>query len=202
MIFIIRTLAFLLLITSCTFNDLENYNIAKTFIFGGEKFQVTKNLYDQQQFSFAKASIGRGQEVILSLKSINNEVFEWISEDGILIYTYHGVIIRTEGLESNINHRDFSMFNSLRSFSTFVDFFQPDLFEIETDYIFINKDFIFYEYLGSLNQFESYMFIKKIDLLDWETQLNVVKDAKGRIIYSRQEIHPHLRAFKMEFYYK
>ena len=82
----------ILFTSSCTINDVENYRVLQRLIFGGSEIEINQEFYDEIKYAFAKASLGRGDEVILILKSINGEIYEWVSEDGVLLYTKKGLI--------------------------------------------------------------------------------------------------------------
>jgi len=202
MISIIRLILICLYLSSCSFSDPENYRIAKNIILGGERFTVSRDIFEQQQFSFAKVSIGRGNDVIMSLKSINNDVYEWISADGVLIYTNKGIIIYTKGLEHDIYSRQFQNISLFNSFSLKQDFLNPELFQFQVDFTLQDKALINYSYIETDIQVVQLKYLKQAGILGWDSDLELVIDDFGRPVMSEQKIHPYIDNIRMDFYYK
>ena len=202
MIFITRFVFILMIISSCSFSDPENYRAARTLILGGERFSVTNSIYDAQQFSFAKVSIGRGNEVLMALKSINSDVFEWISEDGILIYTYQGIIVKTKGLDHDISFANYNSIDLSNSFFSIVNFLDPVLYEIPETFTLVSSGTKNINYLESDEEFNYVHFKRKIEILRLETHLEILFNDRGVPIMSEQKIHPNIGRIRMYFYYK
>jgi len=96
----------LLYIHSCTglppvaYIDITSTLYRQTF--GYQSTDITKEFFDEFEYSFLRAQIGNSQDVIMVLAYINDNVFEWVSSDKISIFTKDGRIIKTKGLPHDI----------------------------------------------------------------------------------------------------
>ena len=203
MISITRLFILSIMLFSCAFNDIENYQIAKTIIFGGIKVDVDKNFFESQRFSFAVASIGRNSEAVLSLKAIDKDnIYEWISEDGAMIYTKDGFIVKTFGLRNDFVLYNPNIVNKNSSFESYFSFYKPDLANAIISYSLVGIKPSSFESLGALNSSFTHNFEKKVEILDWNSKVTIIYNTKGMPVYASQKINPFLGEIYLRFYYK
>lgn len=203
MISIIRLFILSNLLFSCALNEPENYQIAKTIIFGGKKIDVNQNFFDSQRFSFAVASIGRNSEAVLSLKSIDKDnIYEWISADGSMIYTKDGFIVKTFGLRNDFILHNPNIVNKDSSFKSYFSFYKPDLDSAFISYSLVSINPTSFESLGVIKSTLTYKFEKKVEILDWISEATITYDTNGMPVYASQKINPFLGVIYLRFYYK
>lgn len=105
-----------------------------------------------------------GMSARLILLNAKSDIYEWISEDGVRIYTFNGKVIKTQGLENDIEISGFDSNLASNSSNFYISFFNPDLpflqarytleRESDTEKIFnlqVNKIF--------LNEHDTYKFL-------------------------------------------
>ena len=93
------------LISSCNSFVLTDPAIyINDYFFGFESDNVSAQAYSDSEYSFANIKIGRGPAANVVLAYVNDGIYEWRSNDGITIYTNNGIIVKTLGLEKDINY--------------------------------------------------------------------------------------------------
>tara|TARA_Y100001935_G_C17296358_1_gene506316 strand:- start:35 stop:655 length:621 start_codon:yes stop_codon:yes gene_type:complete len=199
-----RYLTILLFITSCSTLKIEDYRaIIAEFASPSEDIKVDKDLYDSKQFSFAKFRIGNDAPVILSLANITDGFYTWVSRDLVKIITKDGKIIRTFGLEYDvevIDYSDWSLNDGNKSIN---------LLEVQ------NPHAIFSQHSRIQLQKQNTIFLNKLykvlyfderittDAYRWsETNHYAVDNEVGLVIWSHQHIHPYLESIEISYYYK
>lgn len=89
---------------SCSNIPISNLApLFKTVVVGNKSIEVNEDVIASRSFSFIKVDIGRNSSAILSLLKIKDGILIWSSGDGIRLFTLNGKIIRTEGLDYNID---------------------------------------------------------------------------------------------------
>ena len=101
-----KNLILALCLSSCAgLPSLDYISAAKNslaYISGKNNYPITRELYEQQEYSFIKVRIGRFEPLIMVLAYADNGVYEWVGADNSKIYTYKGKIIELNGFENDI----------------------------------------------------------------------------------------------------
>ncbi|MDB4042741.1 YjbF family lipoprotein [Gammaproteobacteria bacterium] len=182
-------------ISSCTNMPYEAVVPAiRSAVIGAEKLVISEDFYNAQKYSFASVRIGRNISAILVLESINDDVYVWTSVGGNKIHTHNGKIIKTLGLERNIELYNHSLF----------DFNKEESFNFQYDVMLSNPP-AFIEVNSELTFDDSKnLYIEKISskVLAWKKENTYKTNKDGQVIYSKQVFHPFEPSVEMEFYYK
>ena len=193
----------LLFISSCanlnsSFTYSEFLPLIKDLTIGGEEIELSDEYISKQPYSFLRADLGNGANIIMVLQKIENGLYTWISQHQEKLVTYNGKIIKTEGLKHNIeifNHFQFKYFSNsnnykgeyntlLKNPKAFVEQkFSISLIEESDVLLFEEKIFI-----EPLNKKYSNFY-----WLDRKT---------GQPIRSKQNIHPSLPNIRLDYIYK
>jgi hypothetical protein len=184
-----------LLLNSCS---LISYNQAipliKNAVIGVKDIEITDEFYNNINYSFAKLKIGRSAIAILSLVSIENEVYEWVSETGEKVYTYKGKIFKTEGITYNleiINFRDFVLTEGSFYISEII-LDNPLAYTDQNTTITISKRSdltVIYENINTAS-------------FRWNFDNKYWLNNDSKVIRSVQTIHPKLPKIEIDYYYK
>ena len=153
------------------------------------------------QYSFIHIKKGRNQAVFV-LENTDEGINKWIGPNMEEIQTYKGFIIRTKGLERDINFPSSEYQNIMKShlvfsFSTFVNLSNPTLiysplnFEIKK-----RKD------LNSVSCRNEVKYVRKLKNLRKKTLDRYCVDASGIISESLQSINPLDEPLQIKFYFK
>ena len=196
-----KTLILLLILQSCATAYDEIFVLIKNQSLGYPNQLITLASFEAAEYSFATFKVGRNPKVKLVLSSIKNNVYQWVSSDMHMVYTYNGLIIKTSGLPHNIYLREFREFNPLQSnnLKPILEFDKPALvgmpIAVEFDSIKEVSDTNIY------SNIVSYTYFREASLIGWKA---VDEDwfSDGMAIYSKQKIHPDLPKVEMEFFYK
>tara|TARA_B100000989_G_scaffold292091_1_gene267460 strand:- start:297 stop:908 length:612 start_codon:yes stop_codon:yes gene_type:complete len=202
MTLIIRLVFLLLFTTSCSFMDKENLLIVKNSITGYPQNIITEQMFLSQKFSFAEVSLGRGPSAILSLRSIENNIFEWQSADGIIIYTYNGFVVKTFGLDNDIE----TNFKSLEFETPLiqnVSFLRPPLYGIDFELSVLERSQKLIK-KGWVNlDTQQILISKSVPFLRWKSIEKFWINKETNLVEKTiQHIHPQLPPIKITFYYK
>ena len=201
MIYMINTskkclvLSLTLFLNSCSF---ISYNQAipliKNAIIGVKDIEITEEYYKNINYSFAKMKIGRSAIAILALISVENGVYEWISDSGERVYTYKGKIFKTEGIIHNfeiINFRDFSLDDD-NAYKIDIILDNPLAYSSQ------NINVITYQEDNNLIVEESI----RTASFRWSYENKYWLDDKSKVYKSVQRIHPRLPKIEIDYYYK
>lgn len=182
--------------------DKQNLLVIKNSITGYSQNIVTEERFLKQKFSFAEASFGRGPAAILSLRSIENDVYEWRSADGVIIYTYKGFILKTSGLEHNIE-TNFRSLKFSEPLTQNVNFLKPPLYGIDLKLsIMKNSQQLIKKGWSNIDTTEV-LILKEIPFLRWQTVDKFWINIDSELVEkTTQNIHPHLPPITLTFYYK
>ena len=195
----IRLLA-LLFLTGCSsfaYNDSANYIYGYIF---GFKSNVTKEFFNEFDYSFATVKFGRGPESVIVLSEIiDDEILKFVSSDNIKIYVSNGFVFNTEGFENDIRYKEFKNYVDYESITTFDN---PSLYKAKT----LNK---FYD-LGNDNikRFDKNVSVNKvkhtleIPIIGWKTDIFYYIGESGKVIRTEQVFHPQIPKAVINFYYK
>ena len=183
----------LILLSSCSvlqdnsgyseiFGTLKNYAL-------GSNINITEQFIEDFPYSFAIVQIGRSPEIRMVLLSAENNIYEWVSSDKIRIFTKRGKIIKTIGLDHDIEFQDIQSTNEILFSQIFkVNFFYPELYDIT-----LKSDFE--KIQNRILETSSYAQI------GWKINNTYVLN-NGRVSQSIQRIHPHFPEISMRFFIK
>jgi len=89
--------------TSCSNIPVKQmFPMIKASLFGIPQIEISENFIDSQPYSFIKVRIGKSSQAILVLSTIKDDIYVWVSSTGEKIYTFNGKIIKTHGLNYNL----------------------------------------------------------------------------------------------------
>ena len=200
-------IVFIFLSSCAAVYNNSSFNLMEGYIFGF-KDEVTKNFFEESQYSFARLRFGRGPASILILSSVDQSNFEWISSDGIKIYTNNGLIYKTIGLPSDVIYQKIITDNSKSVTSeilseSYTSFIEADL------HMAVTKKKIYID----TNQCDYKRFHLKVkckiifhDILIPEINFKALNryymNDEWNVMASYQKIHPHIPEIYIEYFYK
>lgn len=172
----------------------ENFSYIKDTIIGFEPEEVDIDYYNSYKSSFATFKFGKGPESILILRSFSDEsVAKWVSADGINIYTKYGKIIKTEGLEYDVQY--IQKMNIAQFFNPkFIGKFKRNkLNSTPLEYIHIRNT----QPIQGVKE----TYILEVPDLKFSAKNFFIKNEKGITINAIQSIHPFYPEIHMRFFY-
>jgi len=203
----IRFIFIIIFITSCgnlPIAYIQNFSSVNNVIFGYKDFKITNDIFDSYEYSFIKVRFGRGAHSILILAYVNNDIYEWVGEDDVRIFTKNGRVIKTLGLNQNLeikNSRNILLPESLNSYES-VNLYSPDVYSVTMSSKFFSED-------AQLEKLESKIEVNRIEehfeisSIGWkETNYYFVNSSTNMVEETFQHIHPRLPLMKVEYYYK
>ena len=100
--------------------------------FFDRKQEVSYEFIESFPYSFAIVTTGRSPEYRLVLVDIEDNTYEWISADYVRIFTKNGRIVKTFGLQHDIEYRSFADISTkpVTNQSMIVDYFEPLLYNV------------------------------------------------------------------------
>lgn len=166
----------------------------KSSIYGAEDIVIDDSILSKKKYSFIKVRLGKDFIAVLSLVSIHNNVYEWISTTGEKIFTYKGKVIRTIGLIHNTNIYSFEGFSCMVSNSTHMNY---DVMLEDP------KAFITQSALTNINFENDHCYEDVITKeFKWSFQNQYIYNQSGLPMTTFQSIHPMLPVAEIHFYYK
>ena len=202
----IRIAFVVLFLSSCgnlPITYIQNFSSVNSVVFGFPDYEVTEEIFNDYENSFIKVRFGRGPHAILILAYAKDNVYEWIGADNVKIYTLNGRIVKTVGLNSNIEilRPSDNIFLVSDLYET-VNLFNPDLIS-STIHRSMNSRKATIKKLGRTIQVNRIEESFDLDLIGWSgVNLYYQNPTTGRIESSEQRIHPRLSIVKIEYYFK
>ena len=202
----IRIAFVVLFLSSCgnlPITYIQNFSSVNSVVFGFPDYEVTEEIFNDYENSFIKVRFGRGPHAILILAYAKDNVYEWIGADNVKIYTLNGRIVKTVGLNSNIEilRPSDNIFLASDVYET-VNLFNPDLIS-STIHRSMNSRKATIKKLGRTIQVNRIEESFDLDLIGWSgVNLYYQNPTTGRIESSEQRIHPRLPIVKIEYYFK
>ena len=181
----------------------EEFFASTKSIFVSSNLDSSKVFYDNSKYSYATISIGSSPQSVIVLSSVDDDIYEWVSEDGVLIYTHQGKIIRTIGLLY-----DSTFFGSTPIWTDgFVNNIQLDLYNPDALSL-MGRQYITYsgteltDYLGKPSVTEKYIETTVIDAIKWKAVNEYSLSKNGLVIRTSQKIHPYLPKIELQYFLK
>ena len=202
----IRVVFIVLFLSSCgnlPITYIQNFSSVNSVVFGFPDYEVTEEIFNDYENSFIKVRFGRGPHAILILAYAEDNVYEWIGADSVKIYTLNGRIVKTVGLNSNIEilRPSDNIFLASDVYET-VNLFNPDLIS-STIHRSMNSRKATIKKLGRSIQVNRIEESFDLDLIGWSgVNLYYQNTTTGQIESSEQRIHPRLPTIKIEYYFK
>ena len=202
----IRVLFVVLFLSSCgnlPITYIQNFSSVNSVVFGFPDYEVTEEIFNDYENSFIKVRFGRGPHAILILAYEKDNVYEWIGADSVKIYTLNGRIVKTVGLNSNIEilRPSDNIFVTSDVYET-INLFNPDLIS-STIHRSMNSRKAAIKKLGRSIQVNRIEESFDLDLIGWSgVNLYYQNTTTGQIESSEQRIHPRLPIAKIEYYFK
>ena len=141
----LQTLALLTALSSCSSFPLYDYgfNTIKESYLSLDNQLIDEAYMKSTKYAFIRVRFGSSRSSLLTLVKEDQNTLEWISADGIKIFTRYGKIIKTSGLPNDIeilSYQDFTSFNGPNFDSSYVtNFYEPILLEQLTSAAFSKK---------------------------------------------------------------
>lgn len=205
----------------------QNFSDVNNVIFGFADYEITEEIYDEYEFSFAKVQFDRGPHSILILAYIDGEIYEWVGADNVKLFTKNGRVIKTSGLRNDFEIKSpydplsleivkskftdsylsrltsiFLSENDTRSYYEIIDLYNPDLFNatLSTAYVSSSDTIMRFGKKKDVSLIKQYA---EIDSIAWkEVNMFHVDPGSKKVIQSSQMLHPRLSRVNIEFYYK
>lgn len=163
----------------------------------------TKDFYENFKFSYASISIGNSGQSIVVLSSIDDGLYEWVSEDGVLIYTYGGKIIKTVGLQydSSFKAANPEWIDGYKS-NIQLDLYNPDALSLMGKQSISFKGSTFINHVEQTIEVSQFMERISIDSINWRAVNQYAINQEGQVIKSIQKIHPYLPKIEIQYFFK
>lgn len=203
----IRLLIILLFITSCgnlPIAYIQNFSSVNNVVFGYKEFEITNEIFESYEYSFIKVRFGRGPHSILILAYVNDDVFEWVGEDDVRIFTQNGRVIKTLGLDNNLEIKDSRVEilpTPLDSYES-INLYNPDAYSLTMKSLFQSKEV-------QIKKLESKIAVLRVEekftvsSIGWkDTNYYFINSSSDTVEKAFQHIHPRLPLMKIEYYYK
>lgn len=193
-------LSIILLNTSCSYISYSQaIPLIDKALFGVDDIELSKEFIDSKKYSFVKVKLGKSSVSILTLRSISEGVFEWISASGERIYTYNGKIVKTEGLPydaylHSFRDIDFLQISSDTSFNYDINLTNPNAFAGQVSSLSVIED--------TDHNFELKEKVETISFR-WKFTNFYSFDKRTQLATKTiQKVHPNLDTFELSFIYK
>jgi len=192
----------LIFLSSCnniSYSDI--IPIVKLATFGVEDIEIDDDYLSQQKFSFIKVNVGRTGVAILTLASIKDDVYTWVSASGEKLQTYNGKIIKSFNVVYDTHFITFSNFSLNESLKTKKHDYTIRIFNPNT--LITQEAILKTESLSRLDSegiyFEEFVSTKGFK---WNFVNKYWLNEDGNVIKSIQYLHPKLPKYEINFYYK
>lgn len=157
---------------------------------------ITKEFYEDFEYSFLQAQFRGSAPVILVLSKIEQDKYYWVSNDLSMIVTdIQGRIVKSEGLDRNFEYikvsdgvQKINLFNPDAFYQPFNSYFSEDKL-INIDYLNAEVEVVYRE-----EEFRS-------DIIGWNDK-NEYYYLNEKPIRTNQKIHPYLPRLEIIFFYK
>ena len=204
--FMIKKLLVVLLLSSCgnlPIAYIQNFSSVNNVVFGFPDLDITEETYNNYDYSFIKVRFARGPVSILILAFVEENTYQWVGADNVSIFTENGRVIKTIGLDHNldISSKSRVLNNEILIHET-INLTNPDLYSALLTSVRSSKldtFFRFGEKVDALRISED----AAIKLIGWKKSNYYFQNLEsGLVEKSKQHIHPRLPALNIEFYYK
>ena len=190
------------LLSSCASIDYSYFSDFKRLL-TRNAIEVSDSYISNAKYSFIKVSHSRNDAIFVLSEVSSSGIQSWIGSNYEVIKTKHGLIVETQGLESDIKLYS-SAFNDvmgLCNYSSFINLYNPDL--VYAKITFNAKDGCDdRDTLDGLGLDSGIITLERqAPRIGWSSKDTYVYE-DGVVIKSIQKINPLSEPFVIEFYYK
>jgi len=203
----IRIFLTLFLISSCgnlPITYIQNFSSVNSAIFGFPDMDITEEVYDDYEYSFIKVRFGRGPVSILILAYVEDNVYEWSGLDDVSIFTLNGRVIKTIGLQSNIEMISpiAKPPSAAMDYYESINFYNPDLFSATLNSSVTSNPDTFTKFGIKFNALRVREDVA-IELINWKRSNYYYYNLDSNLVErTKQYLHPRLPVIHIEFFYK
>jgi hypothetical protein len=213
-----KLLLIVLILSNCASRDYIDIPVSIFYNLKGVDIEINESFLASKEFSFIKVRLGRSLVSTMTLSKIDDDIYEWVgAEQKQRIYTKHGKIIKTLGLDYDvqiINHSDFSLKDGSNGMH-FINFIAPTgMFKqnYEIKALSAKKSAkLLNRFLGDSRKSYGSNEVLEVKILEenfktgmfwWNKKNLYLLNSSNRVTKSKQYIHPYLNPIELEFYYK
>ena len=188
--------------SSCAQLTIQDYqNVADLIFQENEQLRINSEYIENRNFSFAKINIGNKNSAILSLVTIENNIFTWISASGEKVITRNGRIIESYGLDYDFITLNSTEFQSEpRSYELIVQLENPRAIITQNNTIsFVGDESLYLD-----KQYQTELFIENFlaSPINWKgNNYFWIDKSTGLTLRTHQHVHPYEESIELEFYY-
>ena len=199
-----------ILLSSCASGDIysELFNTINTLISGPKDISADK--INSIPYASLQVRLGRGQNTIMVLEEVDQEILKWTSSNLIKIYTKNGFIKKFKGLDNELDYVELDRqhpievgnFEQLKeSYTSFYTFNNPKLFKlpVKTKISFLRQDKL--KVLDRFHDTKVYVEESTENLISWKFRNLYWVDLQGNIIKSKQSFTPKNPAITILYTY-
>lgn len=189
-------------LTSCNYVSYSQIvPMVRTAAFGVPDIVIDESYINKKEYSFAKVKLGRAGIAIMTLATIENGVYTWVSSSGEKLQTLNGKIIKISGSIFDFELFGYTNFALVPSKSEFIINGQIML---QSPRAFVDLTSKVTQ-LDSSDAFSSFYFEERFttEAFKWSFVNKYWVDIEsGRTIKSIQKVHPRQALIEISYYYK
>ena len=191
----------ILILQGCAYASKDIYIIVKNQISGFSTSSVDVEDINNSKYSFMLVKLGRGPEIKMILNSYKDGLYEWISAEGERIFTFNGLIVKTENLEHNIDIKEFNKFSFSKNKQSFkINFDNPELVNADISYHIKQADKSRDSNVYGL--LDGYVLTKQMSSIGWRFSDKYWVSSEGEVVESSQRFHPFYQTIHYRIFLK
>ena len=197
----------ILILSSCngfSINRDSVSSIMSIFSDPGKKYYVSKELFDQSQYSFARVSFGNNVAIIVLVEEDSFGRQHWISSDGMKFITFNGKLVNTIGLNPDLTIHRYNHFAAIQNSRLILPMSasKPDLYNAKLIYESSSSVQVSYNYLGTTLDAMMVNFQGEVPSIRMKFQDSYIL-YNDKVIQTRQVVNFITgKSIEIEFYYK
>lgn len=193
-----------LFLSSCQqINWIEASGIVDVVARGAPNIEVDQDFFNEKKFSFIKISSGRYLNFTASLLSIDDDIYEWVTNEGYKIYTKNGKIIKVSAQPENSFYHQEPVFNiELNSFESNIFFSEPEALISQFSQLEYSHD---EEIIYLDNKLMTRVYYEQVEteFLKWKYVNKYWVDKNSDLVLrSEQYFYPFRKPYLIDYYLK
>ncbi|MDC1107681.1 YjbF family lipoprotein [Gammaproteobacteria bacterium] len=190
------------LLSSCSSLDYSYFSDFKN-AFERNTIEVSDVYIENAPYSFIKVSYSRNEAIFVLSKISSSGIEEWIGSNYEVIKTKNGLIVETQGLDSDIKFysTDFNNLMELAQFSSYVNLYNPDIIYEKIDFKSKDTDLVQSGESDLNSNIQVIKFQRKSSKIGWSSK-DTYFYKNGVVVKSIQKINPLREPLTIDFYYK